>query len=148
MNRRDFILNSCTACLGATAVSGLLASCGATRYTSGKLGKDGLTINVNEFKIHQQGEAKFRTFIVVRDEALQYPVYVYRFNETTYTALWMRCSHQGAELQASDGYLQCPAHGSEFNKNGQVVNGPADENLRSFPVTLNNNELFIDLRKP
>ena len=30
----------------------------------------------------------------------------------------MKCTHQGAELQASGDVLQCPAHGSEFNNQG------------------------------
>ena len=49
----------------------------------------------------------------------------------------MQCTHQGAELQASGDMLQCPAHGSEFNNKGTVTNGPADTDLRTFPVTVN-----------
>jgi Rieske Fe-S protein len=148
MNRREFIAKSCTACLGATAVSALVSSCASTRYTSGNLGNDGLTVSMDEFKITKQGKTAYRPFIIVRNESLQYPIYVYRFGETEYSALWMRCSHQGAELQASGDQLQCSAHGSEFSNTGKVTNGPADKDLRSFPVSVNNNELFIDLRKP
>ena len=147
MNRRDFIVNSCTACLGATAVSGLLSSCSTTRYTSGTIGKDGITVSAEEFKLNKKGKGGYRPYIIVRNESLQYPIYVYRFGETEYSAVWMRCTHQGAELQASGDQLQCSAHGSEFNNKGKVTGGPADKDLRSFPVTVNNNELFIDLRK-
>jgi Rieske Fe-S protein len=147
MNRREFIVNSCTACLGATAVSGLLWSCSATRYTTGTLGKDGITVNIDEFKTNKKGREGYRSFIIVRNESLKYPIYVYRFGNAGYSAVWMRCTHQGAELQASGDQLQCSAHGSEFNNRGKVTNGPADKDLRSFPVTVNNNELFIDLRK-
>jgi Rieske Fe-S protein len=58
----------------------------------------------------------------------------------------MRCTHQGTELQAAGDYLQCTAHGSEFDKEGRIKNGPADKNLRTFPVTMQDNQLFIDLR--
>ena len=147
MNRREFIVNSCAACLGATAVSGLLSGCASTRYTNGNLVKDGLTLSADEFKIQKKGRTEYRPFIIIRNDSLQYPIYVYRFGETEYSALWMKCSHQGAELQASGDQLQCSAHGSEFNNKGKVTCGPADKDLRSFPVTVNNNELFIDLRK-
>lgn len=147
MNRRAFIVNSCAACLGATAISGLLSSCASTRYTNGSLGNDGLTVSTDEFKIQKKGKTVYRPFIIVRNDSLQYPIYVYRFGETEYSALWMKCSHQGAELQASGDHVQCSAHGSEFSNKGKVTNGPADKDLRSFPVTINNNELFIDLRK-
>jgi Rieske Fe-S protein len=147
MNRREFIVNSCAACLGATAVSGLLSSCASTRYTSGTLGRDGITISTDEFNTNREGTAGYRSFIIVRNERLKFPIYVYRFGETEYSAVWMRCTHQGTELQAAGDQLQCSAHGSEFNNRGKVTNGPAGNDLRSFPVTVNNNELFIDLRK-
>ena len=146
MDRRKFIRNSCTACLSATALAGLLSSCRATRYISGTLGKDGITISTDEFISKQNNKSGFRSFIIVRNEALQYPIYVYRFTEKDYTALLMRCTHQGTELQASGDRLQCPAHGSEFDNKGTVKTGPADKALRSFPVTVSNNQLFIDLK--
>jgi Rieske Fe-S protein len=146
MDRRKFIRSSCTACLTATAVTGVLSSCAPTRYISGTLGKDGLTVDANDFISKQNGKTTYRSFIIVRNDALQYPICVYRFSDKEYSALWMRCTHQGAELQASGDYLQCTAHGSEFDNKGTIKNGPADRNLRNFPVTISNNQLFIDLR--
>jgi len=147
MNRRDFIKNSCTACLSVTVLSSIVSSCTTTKYISGTLVKDGLTLSKDDFKIKQKGGTSYSSFIIVRNDALQFPICVYRFNDEKYSAIWMKCAHQGAELQASGDVLQCPAHGSEFNNRGQVTNGPASTNLRTFPVIVNNNELFIDLRK-
>lgn len=147
MTRKDFIVNACAACLAATGAASLLSSCGTTRYLQGKLVKDGLTVSLDEFKLTQQGGTAYRSFLIVRNDALQYPICIYRFGDEQYSALWMRCTHQGAELQASGDVLHCPAHGSEFNNRGLVTGGPAGENLRSFPVTISGNELFIDLRK-
>lgn len=147
MDRRRFIKQSCTACLSASVLTGLLSSCTASKYVTGRLGTDGLFVSMDEFKMGKTGSNTYRSFIIIRNEALQYPVCVYRFSDSEYSALWMSCTHQGAELQASGDFLQCPAHGSEFNSRGLVTNGPADRNLRAFPVTAGNNELFIDLRK-
>lgn len=146
MDRREFIRNGCTACLSATALAGILSSCSTTRYARGVLEKDGLTIDADEFITKRKGSIMYRSYVIVRNDALQYPICVYRFGEKDYTALWMRCTHQGTELQASGDRLQCPAHGSEFNSRGKVTTGPADKNLRSFPVTISNNQIFIDLR--
>jgi nitrite reductase/ring-hydroxylating ferredoxin subunit len=77
---------------------------------------------------------------------LKFPVCVYRFSETSYTALYMRCPHQGAELQVFGDRLQCPAHGSEFDDKGVVKTGPADTNLRTFPVSINKDQLLISLK--
>lgn len=99
------------------------------------------------FKIKQKGGTAYSSFVIVRNDVLKYPICVYRINENEYTALWMQCTHQGAELQASGDVLQCSAHGSEFSNKGEVRNGPADKPLRTFPVSVTNKEIFIDLRK-
>ena len=67
-------------------------------------------------------------------------------SEQEYSALWMKCTHQGTELHAFGDRLQCPAHGSEFTKNGAVQNGPAADPLRTFPVVVDSNVLKINLR--
>lgn len=148
MNRKDFLIKGCTACLSAMAISSGLTSCLSTQYLSGKLTKDGLALNKEDFKLSQKGSTDYRSFIIVRNEALKFPICVYRYSENDYSALWMQCSHQGAELQASGDMLTCPAHGSEFSSKGMVTNGPASRNLRSFPITVTHTELFIDMRKP
>jgi Rieske Fe-S protein len=146
MDRRKFLKNSCTACISATALAAAMSSCSSTRYISGTLGKDGLTVDTNEFVTKQNNKTTYRSFIIVRNESLQFPICVYRFSDKEYSALWMRCTHQGTELQASGDYLHCTAHGSEFDNKGTVKTGPADRNLRNFPVTVSNNQIFIDLR--
>lgn len=145
MDRRRFIKDSCIACIGAAALGETFSSCKVSQSVTGKLNKDGLLIDAKVFELGEKD--KFRSYIVIRNEALLYPICIYRFSENDYSALWMKCSHQGAELNVSGDFLQCPAHGSEYNNKGNVTGGPADRNLRSFPVKVNKTELFIDLRK-
>ncbi|WP_345257567.1 Rieske (2Fe-2S) protein [Flaviaesturariibacter amylovorans] len=147
MDRRTFLKQGCSACLALTAVGTLITSCASTRYISGELGKDGVTVRKDDFLVRQKGGAAFSSFIIIRNEALQYPICLFRINDREFSALWMRCSHQGAELQASGDVLQCPAHGSEFDRQGIATSGPATDRLRSFPVRIDGNNLFIDLRK-
>jgi len=147
MNRRHFIKDGCTACLSVTVFSTLAGSCTPTKYLTGKLGKDGIFIDKNDFKIKQKGGTAYSSFIIIRNDALLFPICIYRFNDQEYSALWMKCAHQGAEVQASGDVLQCPAHGSEYTNKGVVTQGPATSNLRTFPVIITKDELFIDLRK-
>jgi Rieske Fe-S protein len=147
MDRKDFIVKGCVACISATALSGLFSSCTASQFVAGKLNENGILVNRDDFKIKKAGKDSYRSFIIVRNDALQYPICLYRFSESEYSAVWMQCTHQGTELQVSGDYLQCPAHGSEFSNKGKIVNGPADKDLRSFPVTITNSQVFIDLRK-
>ena len=145
MNRKEFIVKSCAACIGATALSTILSSCAATKFVNSKLFKDFILMNEKEFVLNEKG--KYRLYVVVRNDSLLFPICVYRFSDNDYSAIWMQCAHQGAELNVAGDYLQCPAHGSEYDNRGKMTNGPADKDLRTFPVTIDNNQLFIDLRK-
>jgi len=105
-----------------------------------------LIVPLGEFEFIKKEQVQFRTYVVVQNEQLQYPVCVYRMSSTDYTALWMRCTHQGTELQAFGDKLHCPAHGSEFNKKGGVENGPAANALRTFTVVVADGQLKISLK--
>lgn len=87
-----------------------------------------------------------RQYIIVKNEGLTFPVYLYRFSDNEYSAVLMKCTHQGAELAASGDHLHCPSHGSEFDNKGKLSQGPAEKNLRSFKVSTDNEKVFIDLR--
>ena len=145
MDRRKFIKSTCASCMSATLLSSLITSCTPTQYITGTLDKDGLIVQKEQFKIGSKGS--YSSFIVVRNENLLFPICIYRFSEQEYSAIWLKCAHMGAEVNVVGDTLQCPAHGSEYNNRGMVTNGPATSNLRTFPVVIRNNELFIDLRK-
>jgi Rieske Fe-S protein len=146
MDRRSFIKSSCASCLSAAFLSSvMLQSCTPTQYVNGKLTNDGLIIDKDQFRI--ANSANYTRFIVVRNENLLFPICVFRFTDEEYSAIWMKCAHMGAEVNVVGDILQCPAHGSEYNNRGQVTNGPATSNLRTFPIVVRKNDLFIDLRK-
>ncbi|MBC7888894.1 MAG: Rieske (2Fe-2S) protein [Ferruginibacter sp.] len=146
MDRKDFIKSCGFACIGGVGLAGILQSCGASKLLSGKIAGDNLIVPISDFETKNGKDVYFKKYLVVQNDLLQYPICVYRFNEKEYTALWMRCTHQGTELQVFGDKLQCPAHGSEFNNRGGVQDGPADVKLRTFPVTIENNQLKISLK--
>ena len=123
-----------------------MTGCQSTYYTSGTVEPNGISVLKSEFTYLKKDQPANRAFIIVRNNAMEFPVYVYRFSDTEYSAMLMKCSHQGNELQASGDHLTCSAHGSEFNNKGAVVQGPADKNLRTFNVTTQGDKIFIDLR--
>jgi nitrite reductase/ring-hydroxylating ferredoxin subunit len=147
MNRKDFIKSSCLSCLSFAGLSSLLSACNITQYIKGNIVQNGITIKKDDFRIQAGKGSAFKSYIIVQNDTLLFPICVFRLSDTSYSALWMKCSHQGATLQVSGDSLQCPAHGSEFRNDGKVVEGPASSDLRSFPVTVNNDEIFIDLRR-
>jgi nitrite reductase/ring-hydroxylating ferredoxin subunit len=143
MNRRTFIKHGCLACVSSSVILTVLESCTVVKYGTGKLTDNGMLVNTDEFR---SGD-KIRDYIIIRHDDLLYPICLYRLSDNEYSAILMRCSHQGAELQVSGDRLMCPAHGSEFDKSGHVVQAPAMSDLRKFPVSVLDNKMFIDLRK-
>ncbi|WP_423128517.1 ubiquinol-cytochrome c reductase iron-sulfur subunit [Gaoshiqia sp. Z1-71] len=146
MDRKDFFKNCGFACLGASVFPVLLQGCSGVKILSANIVGSDLVVPVSDFDSSKGNQNDFRKYIILQNDQLQYPLCVYRFSENEYSALWMRCTHQGTELQVFGDKLQCPAHGSEFSTKGQVQNGPADQPLRTFPVTKVNDQLIISLK--
>jgi nitrite reductase/ring-hydroxylating ferredoxin subunit len=142
MERKAFIKSCGFACLGLALPGLLLEGCAGSKTTAGVMDKSGMTAPLSAF---DEGKGEYRQYIIVQHEQLKYPVCVFRFSDTEYTALLMKCTHQGAELQVFGDRLECPAHGSQFSDRGVVKNGPADSNLRTFPVTVQHDQIHITL---
>lgn len=136
MKRQEFIVKS------GICMIGLLSGCAGTKYLSAPIEGDSLVIPVQSFFTEDQKPLKY---VVAHNDRLEYPVCIYRFSESDYKALLMRCTHQGTELQVFGDRLQCPAHGSEFGNTGSVQNGPADTPLRTFHVSVANDFIKIKL---
>ena len=146
MDRKQFIKTCGFACVAATGLGSVLQSCASPRTVMATLGESELMFPESHFEIVRNGKKKFKKYLVVQHERLLFPICVYRLGENNYSAVHMKCSHQGAELQVFGDKLQCPAHGSEFSNHGKVLNAPADTDLRTFAVKTENNNIKIILK--
>lgn len=142
MQRKDFIKQCTGGCLGLAIAPALLQGCSGTKYLNASIEDSDMIVPIAAFA----EKGSYRSYIVVENEILQFPICVYRLSGVEYKALWMQCTHQGNELQVFGDRLQCPAHGSEFTRTGDVQNGPAYMSLRTFPVALVDDNLKISLR--
>lgn len=142
MNRKEFLKTLGCACLSAGALATLLKSCAPTKHLSANIVGDNLVVLKADFvkKESQLG------YIIVSNERLQFPIYLFRFSEEEYTALYLQCTHQGNELSAYGDKLVCAAHGSEFDNKGTPTEGPATEPLRSFPIQIDSQNINISLK--
>lgn len=59
------------------------------------------------------------------------------------------CTHEDARLctgSLKGEYVKCPLHGSRFNlKTGKVMDEPADNDLRTYPLKIEGNQILICL---
>jgi Rieske Fe-S protein len=119
LNRRAFLAKSAAAAAAAALVSGCgngvfgppLPSHRAGGVPSGKL-----TITVSQFP----GLATVDKLVQVDLERA-----VKRTGASTFLALSLICTHQGCDAGVtSSNIVECPCHGSRFQNDGTVINGP------------------------
>jgi cytochrome b6-f complex iron-sulfur subunit len=140
-NRRTFIKNvgltSTAVCCGV-GLSNVFVSCSSVKYVSGTHGIESISVLKSDFEENK--------FIVVNGEKLSTPIYLSKVDDG-YLAFSMLCTHLGCELKPTGTFMTCPCHGSEFSNKGEVLNGPAYENLAAYEVLVTAEEIKIDLRE-
>lgn len=59
------------------------------------------------------------------------------------------CTHLGCNVKRGGPGFRCPCHGSQFDNNGQVVQGPAPKPLQWYGVSLSSRgRLMVDEDQP
>jgi Rieske Fe-S protein len=54
------------------------------------------------------------------------------------------CTHAGCTLnKVADGTIDCPCHGSKFNLDGSVANGPAKQPLEAENITVQGDSIML-----
>ena len=69
-------------------------------------------------------------------------------SDDTFKALSGICTHQNcivSEFDGSKSVFVCPCHGSQFDLNGNVKQGPATSKLGSYSTRVENDSLIITL---
>jgi len=135
VNRRTFLKQTTAgtcACLGASVG---LTSCVSFVFVPHEVIDGRLVINKIDF-----GESNY---VLVKVEQLPEAVFISKNDEGNYTAVLTKCTHKGCEVRPSANILLCPCHGSEYDLNGEVLEGPAEENLVSFKVETDEEKIYV-----
>ncbi len=128
-------------CIAAIGFGMLLTeeSCKPTAAIATKTNNEKISVALSQFEN--------KNTLIVKNSSLEYDILLVKKTATEYTALQMRCTHRGADLKLKDDKLSCPAHGSVFDFDGQVLESPASSPLTKFPVELKGNQIIINLKK-
>jgi Rieske Fe-S protein len=146
MDRKEFFKSCGLACVGGLGIAALIQSCATGQhFASSEIEGNKLNVLLTEFTLNKKGETVDRKYVLVRSEKLNFPIFLYKVSATEYSASWMECTHQGVELTAHGEHLVCSAHGSEFDTLGNVIQGPAQTNLRKFKTSIEGAYIQIQL---
>lgn len=146
MDRKEFLKTCGCACIGGATLMTLLQSCAGMNYfAQTTLDENKISIKKTEFLKTKKEKTTERKFVLVKSEKFNFPICVYKLSETEYSALLMQCTHKSCELQPQGNFLVCPCHGSEFTNKGVVKNPPAEENLRTFKISIDHENIYVHL---
>lgn len=72
------------------------------------------------------------------------------YNPTKLIAVNPKCTHQGCDVKwlASEKKYECPCHGSKFEADGEVVNGPATKHLVVYPAKIVGTQVLVKILAP
>lgn len=139
MDRRDFVKQSCLACMaiGAGMLVGSLSSCATVPVY--KTAVSANKVSVPESLFEQTN------FQVVQPKDLFYNIALRKESNGTYTALLLRCTHADNQLMSTGNGFKCNLHGSTFDKEGHVTQGPAERPLTKYKTEVVSGNIIIHL---
>jgi Rieske Fe-S protein len=139
-DRRRFVAQG--AGLIAAAVLGGCASLMTRRVPL----RDGrLTLDLRQFPELQEPGGAARLL----PDGWRDPLYVLVLPGGTYAALSPICTHLGCTVDVSGARLVCPCHGSTYDREGRVLQGPAERALTRYAARVTaDGLLIIDLERP
>lgn len=148
-SRREFI-NKSVKTIGGIAVGSFVVSfinaCSSNDSPTSPTGDPNAQITVDISKPENRTLANVGGIIALAPDDLDTQgIFVYRESETNVIAFTRNCTHQGCQVNSfnSNDTATCPCHGSRFNKQGQVVTGPASSPLPRYTATLQGNIITI-----
>jgi cytochrome b6-f complex iron-sulfur subunit len=134
MNRRDFLKITSQGLLG---LSGMLGIAGIVRFLSFEPDPPPpQRFDMGPGSLHPEGS---RT--VLQDV----PALLIHTAEG-FTALSLTCPHLGCTVAMTETGMECPCHGSRYNKDGQLLQGPATKGLPSLKIETSPDDHLIILK--
>ena len=143
MKRRKFIKSCCYTTIGITLAGFVLQVCGSIYYASVSGNANRLIIAKSEFWQLKKDKKVYRSFVLIKTEDSEFPICIYKIKEDTYVASLLKCTHRGCELNVGGGIYSCPCHGSEFSVQGDVLEGPAEDKLKTFKIETDNENIYL-----
>jgi cytochrome b6-f complex iron-sulfur subunit len=150
VSRRKFCAGACQA-VSCAAVASIVSGCESGSPTSPGGSSTPLAVLSGRFtgsavEVTIAGSALADSGGAVLVDSIAGVFLLARTADTTFSAIDAVCSHQSCTVTGADGAAYvCPCHGSRYDRNGRVLNGPAIAALRRFSSSVANGIVTIAL---
>jgi nitrite reductase/ring-hydroxylating ferredoxin subunit len=139
IDRREFVGRSVCAMVGASLLSGCASL--VTRTVTPVDGALQLAL-VRYPELTAEGGS-----LKVVAKGASDPIYVLALGNRRFAALSPICTHLGCTVEIEPSRLVCPCHGSNYDREGRVLRGPAERPLTRYAAELTSDDvLVINLR--
>lgn len=64
-------------------------------------------------------------------------------NPDGFSAISLTCPHLGCTVETTESGFGCPCHGSRFGSDGQLLEGPASQELKKLSVEIIDGEVIV-----
>ncbi len=140
-SRRDFLKKSTAALgIGALVTSSTQLACipSTAPAMKAEISNSRIFFNTAIPELSKLGDG-----VKLESNDLEYPILLIKTSESSFAALSTECMHLGCQVRMQRTVLRCPCHGSVYDLNGGVLNGPTERQLNSFPVQINGSQVEI-----
>ena len=123
--------------VGAGMMIGSLSSCATLPVYKTAASNNKVSVPVSLF-----AQSDFQ---IIQPTDFYYNIGLRKEKDDTYTALLLRCTHADNQLVATGNGFKCNLHGSAFDKEGQVTQGPAERSLKKYQTEIISDQIIIHL---
>jgi Rieske Fe-S protein len=141
IDRRDFVRRAGGA-LAVAPIASLLASCAALAARVVPVNDGRLHLALSHYpELETLGGA-----LKLAPTGFDTPVYVLTLGRGQHAALSPICTHLGCTVEIQGSRIVCPCHGSTYDREGRVLQGPAERALTRYPAAIEDGVLVVNLR--
>ncbi|MDQ6889087.1 MAG: Rieske (2Fe-2S) protein [Bacteroidota bacterium] len=141
MERRNFIKSTCNICLlGASGfIAAQVQSCSPASFPIFKTDVTDKKVSVPLSLFNKS------PFQIIRPKNMFYDIAVRKKEDNSYEALLLLCTHQENQLTVTGNGYNCSLHGSQFDKDGNLLKGPAERPLQHLQTLTAGTNLIIQI---
>lgn len=139
--RREFIKSACSLCAAVVGIGALLpavSACATLPNLSVEPTDGFIPVQRNLFTAENQ-------LVIVHSKKREFDLVLVQQASSQFQAFELQCTHQPNPLIVTKSGFHCNAHGSAFSLDGSVKKSPALKPLKTFPVRVTDDFVYITL---
>jgi Rieske Fe-S protein len=131
MTRREFLRHAALTACGTVSLTnaGCVASTAPVVRT--RVSSNRISVDTTLPELATVGDG-----VQLSADELDYPILFIRLSPDRFVALSTECMHLGCTVKKQPSVIRCPCHGSVYDLEGKVLNGPTEHPLKQYEISM------------